>query len=170
MPTSTKESHYPHLSLWSRPRDYAGATWEGYYGAGVGQSRDSGALERANFQAMQNALKGCKGWQVVREGHWAVGWVEWIAISPRARKALAIADKLMAGYEDYPCLDEGLYSQIEDEDAAAIWESCFDKSERVAYLREHSYTAESWRDVRAAVNGDWCAAASMLHSPTDILC
>jgi hypothetical protein len=34
---------------WSHPECYSGQTWEGYYSAGFGQSRDSDSLERSNF-------------------------------------------------------------------------------------------------------------------------
>ena len=78
------------LTRWTRPQCYVGATWEDYFQSGVGQSRDSDALERANFDAMKAALAAIPTpadwphdfapWQVVSENHWAVGWVEWIAI------------------------------------------------------------------------------------------
>lgn len=167
--TIDKPAPYRFLEQWARPSHYMGATWEGYFSSGVGQSRDSDALERANFEAMRRALKGCKGWQVVRESHWAVGWVEWIAISPRASKALKIANEIMEAFADYPCIDEMLYSEIEDDDCRQTWENCYSDRKRLKYLREHSYTAESWRDVRAAVKGDWGAAARMLHSPSDLI-
>ena len=160
---------YENLKQWTRPRNYMGATWEGYYSAGVGQSRDSEALERANFQAMCNALEDCEGWEVVSENHWACGWVEWVAIEPNAHDALRIANNLMARYADYPILDEDMLSRLEDEDCAQTWGSCFNRKDRIDYLRKHSYTAQCWQDVRAAVAGDWCAAANMLHCPSDIL-
>lgn len=89
-----------HLRRWQRPSNYCGAEWIDYYSAGVGQSRDSDALERANFDAMLKALGGERDDEglalslvrVVRETHWAVGWVEWIAIHERATEALQLAD------------------------------------------------------------------------------
>ena len=82
------------LRRWTLPANYMGAKWPDYYSAGVGQSRDSSAFERANFDAMLALLGGEKSGgedpkdegsalslvRVVRASHWAVGWVEWIAI------------------------------------------------------------------------------------------
>ena len=69
------------------------AEWHSYYSAGVGQSRDSDCLEQSNFAAMLASLGGeSETVLVVRESHWAVGWVEWIAIHEADEKALAIAD------------------------------------------------------------------------------
>jgi len=42
---------------WNHPDSYMGATWEGWYSAGFGQSRDSDALEASNFQTAFDELK-----------------------------------------------------------------------------------------------------------------
>ena len=41
-----------HLKQYERPPNYAGPDYYDYFFAGVGQSRDSDNLERANFTAM----------------------------------------------------------------------------------------------------------------------
>jgi hypothetical protein len=84
-----------NLKRWKRPENYFGAEWPEYFSSGVGQSRDSDALERSNFTCMLEALGGESDTViVVRESHWAVGWVEWIAIHQDDDKALEIADKI----------------------------------------------------------------------------
>ncbi|WMT78832.1 hypothetical protein [Bradyrhizobium sp. Ash2021] len=84
-----------HLRRWTMPANYFGAVWPAYYSSGVGQSRDSDALERSNFECMLKALGGeTETVVVVRELHWAVGWVEWIAIHQDDEKALKIADDI----------------------------------------------------------------------------
>src|SRR6266436_1054881 len=61
-----------HLKLWTMPDCYFGEVWPAYYSAGVGQSRDSDALERSNFACMLKAVGGESDTvQVVRESHWA---------------------------------------------------------------------------------------------------
>ena len=45
-----------NLERWKRPFCYMGEEWYDYYSAGVGQSRDSDVLERANFKSMIDAL------------------------------------------------------------------------------------------------------------------
>lgn len=168
---------HTHIQKWTRPQYYMGATWEDWYSAGVGQSRDSDALERANFQAMLTLLKECPeveagdefGLQVVRESHWAVGWVEWIAIHESNTAALEVADKAMARLEDYPVLDEDLRGRMEDEECETVWRDCYDMRERVAYFRKHSHTVTDWRSLMGAMRGDWGYAANMLHCPNDLI-
>lgn len=171
------------VKRWTRPANYAGAEWYGYYSAGFGQSRDSDVLERANFQAAWAALENDRSIdlgecgpdndgptvQIVREGHWAVGWVEWIAIHESDKEALRIAEELCNGVADYPVVDEELYSRLEDEECGETWKNCYNARDRVTYFRTHSYTAESCGALLRAVRGDWYEAASMLHCPSDIL-
>ena len=168
---------YTHIQKWTMPNCYVGATWDGWYSAGVGQSRDSDALERANFEAMRTLLKACpecevgeeNGVQVVRESHWAVGWVEWIAIHESNTAALEVADKAMERLADYPVLDEELWSRFEDEECETVWVKCYTMRERVQYFRRHSHTVTDWRALMSAMRGSWCDAANMLHSPSDLI-
>jgi hypothetical protein len=100
-----------NLERWRLPKDYAGASWPEYYSAGVGQHRDSDCAEQSNFDAMLRLLGGESDTVVVvRENHWAVGWVEWIAIYHCDYKALQIADEAVARLEDYPLLDDDDHS------------------------------------------------------------
>jgi len=46
---------------WKHPSDYAGATWEGWYSAGFGRSRDSDALEESNFTVASRELLKLQG-------------------------------------------------------------------------------------------------------------
>lgn len=171
-----------HLKRWTMPRDYFGAKWPECYSAGAGQSRDSDALERANFKAMQRALpypselpSGEPSWQVVRESHWAVGWVEWIAIHESDENSLRAADEIAEQLAGYPVIDDELFSEIEDEDCAATWTNCFDPAERIEYFRTHSWSNHPFPGesklgmLRKAIAGDWGYAANLLHSPSDLL-
>lgn len=149
-----------NLKLWTMPANYAGEVWPAYYSAGVGQSRDSDDLEASNFAAMLKDLGGeSETVVVVREGHWAVGWVEWIAIHQDDGKALQIADENVARLESYPVLDEDDWSERETESANSIWKDCYSVSERVAYMREHpgQFEFHDWADMRGCVRGDYFA-------------
>lgn len=113
-----------HLKLWTMPDYYVGEVWPATYSAGVGQSRDSSALERSNFTCMLEAIGGeSETVTVVRESHWAVGWIEWIAINQDDDKALEAADKIKASLEDYPVVNDGHLSELEWTEAADYWES-----------------------------------------------
>jgi hypothetical protein len=88
-----------NLKRWTLPHNYIGAIWPNYFSAGVGQSRDSSAVERSNFASMLKALGGeSETVIVVRESHWAVGWVEWIAIHQNDDRALKIADQMFSQF------------------------------------------------------------------------
>jgi hypothetical protein len=60
---------------------------------------------------------------VVRESHWAVGWVEWIAINEADADALAKADEQCGRLECYPVLDEDDFCRREFEAQCEVWEN-----------------------------------------------
>jgi hypothetical protein len=60
---------------------------------------------------------------VLRDSHWAVGWVEAIYIHESDTDRLAIADEIMSALEDYPVADEFDHSELEWETAHAYWAS-----------------------------------------------
>ena len=65
------------INRWTMPDSYYGSQWPEYF-VFLSQSRDSDALTRSNFECGLKALGGeSEAVQVVREGHWAVGWIEW---------------------------------------------------------------------------------------------
>lgn len=103
--------------MWSMPENYSGETWEGWAVAPVGRSRDSDTVEKSNFRvALQRLTHGNDDGEtvvVVRESHWAVGWIEWIAIDPRDRDAMMEAETIATELEDYPVLDEDDVSELE---------------------------------------------------------
>lgn len=175
-----------YLERWTRSANYYGDAWPEHYSSGCGRHRDSEALERANFRAMLNALGFDDSENVaddcptdgddeptrviVRENHWAVGWVEWIAIHESDTDGLAIADKIAEALEDYPVVDDDLFSDMEDCECATTWAECYDPSERLSYLREHIDNRKGvFRDVRKAVAGCWYSAGNLLPCPSDIL-
>lgn len=149
-----------HLKLWTMPDHYAGAVWPGYYSSGVSQSRDSDALERSNFRCMLAAIGGESDTvQVIREGHWAVGWVEWIAIHQDDEKALRIADKINGALEDYPVINEDDWSNEEYEEANEVWANCYSDRERLEFMRSHQidHRFETFADLRGMVRGEYFA-------------
>jgi hypothetical protein len=112
-----------HLKLWTMPQHYAGEVWPGYY-VFLSQHRDSDSLTRSNFDCGLEAIGGeSETVQVVREGHWAVGWVEWIAIHQDDEKALQIADEIKERLEDYPVVNEDHWSELEWNEAQDYWAS-----------------------------------------------
>lgn len=161
-----------NLKRWSMPSHYFGASWPNHYSAGVGQSRDSDCLEQSNFAAMLALLGGESDVvTVVRESHWAVGWVEWIAIeadgTPESDKALQIADEAKERLTDYPVLDENDLSEREQEAANQTWQSCYNEKERIAYIRQHrsQFEFHDYADLIGCVRGKYFAgyASELLY-------
>ncbi len=161
------------LTRWTRPSNYAGASWPDYYLSGFGRSRDSDCLEESNFQTVLAALKALPPFVysapdcdneiesrfVVTENHWAVGWVEWIAIHESDTAAIALCEKLQERRDNYPVLDENDYSERESEEANTVWRDCYSQAERVKYIRAHRSQFE-FRDLRDAIGciqGDYFA-------------
>ena len=104
------------LELWTRPNNYLGQTWEGYY-VFLSQTRDSDTLTRSNFTCGLKHIKNIgKGVAVAHERHWACGWIETILIPQENTRALEIAQKLLDILEDYPVLDEEHYMELEYEE------------------------------------------------------
>ena len=136
----------------------------------AGRSRDSELIEESNWHAILEALGGESDTVAIeRENHWACGWVEHLLIDPADTARVQLANELRERIENYPILDEEDYSRREDESCNQIWTECYRPSERVEYFREHSYTG-TFRELLAAVRGDWYAAASILHCPSDLVC
>jgi len=111
------------LTLWTRPDSYFGAEWHDYY-VFLSQHRDSDSLTRSNFiSAMKRLGDESETVQIVHERHWAVGWVEWIAIHESDLSAIAKAQEMLDKIESYPVLDEDHWSNLEFDEATAYWQS-----------------------------------------------
>jgi len=112
-----------NLDRWTLPDSYAGEHWPEYY-VFLGQHRDSDARDRSNFTCGLAAIGGeSETVQIVWEGHWAVGWVEWIAIHQSDAQALEAADEIAGALSDYPVLDEMHMSELEWTEAEDYWAS-----------------------------------------------
>ncbi len=112
-----------NLKLWTMPESYFGAVWPATY-VFLGQHRDSDELTQSNFAVALASLGGESDTiNVVRESHWAVGWVEWIAIHQDDETALRAADDMLDRLAEYPVLDEEDWSQRETDAADETWAS-----------------------------------------------
>lgn len=164
---------FEHLKLWERPDNYAGATWFDYYPL-AGQHRDSSALGESNFRSFLAALKaeaerlGCvsievgdeaiASFTVERSSHWAVGWVETLLVHKDAPQALLEwCDEQLARLDDYAVFDEDDFSELEIEKANEVWTTCYDVSERVAYIRRHrsQFDFNDFGDMLGCVRGKY---------------
>lgn len=130
---TTTETYIPeNLRRWTLPSDYSGAHWNGYYVAPVSRHRDSDILTESNWKSQWKDLSPLRADvdsddiqspKIVLESHWAVGWVEWVAIHESNAEALRVADELAASLESYPVLDEESHSRMEWDEYADSWGS-----------------------------------------------
>lgn len=127
---------YNKLKRWTMPDSYYGEVWPKHY-VFLAQHRDSDACTRSNFACGLAAIGGESDTVlVIRERHWAVGWVEWVAIHESDTPALAQADKLLDDLDDYPVLDEENLSDLEYTEAEEHWAS-LSVRERVETCAKH---------------------------------
>ncbi len=149
-----------HLTRWTMPDHYFGATWPGYYRAPCSRTRDSDDLTESNFAVCLESLGGESDTvRVVNEGHWAVGWVEWIAIHESDEKALRAAEEIACALADYPALDEMDWSERETESATRVWRDCYDPAERIRYIRDNrtQFDFYDYADLLGCVRGKYFA-------------
>lgn len=164
-----------HLRPWAPPRNWFGQSWHGWY-AFLGQHRDSPVLERSNFDAALTQLKALgefevqdnednhvEGVYVVHESHWAVGWVEWIAIYGDHTAALQLADSISERLQDYPVVDEDHYYHLERDEALRLWAS-LSYEERKELCQRFDVPLREARRTRSIPQGDalWDYLASDL--------
>jgi hypothetical protein len=124
-----------NLRRWSLPDSYMGASWPEYF-VFLAQHRDSDTLTRSNFLAGLAAIGGESDTvQIIREGHWAVGWLEWIAIHESDAKALREADEIAGALTDYPVVSDEHFSELEWSEACEYWER-LSVRERAEFIRD----------------------------------
>jgi hypothetical protein len=151
------------LQAWTMPSSWFGKPWDGYYIAGFGRNRDSDVLENCNFDVAWEALSAVsERVEIVHEGHWAVGWIEWVAIPMDDSEAIKVACELNAAMADYPVLDEGRFSEAEWEEANRVWEKCYDAKERLQYIRDNrsQFEFHSFADILGCVRGKYFAGSA----------
>lgn len=148
-----------HLQRWTRPDNYFGESWPEYF-VFLGQHRDSDALSRSNFTCALKAIGGeTETVHVIREGHWAVGWIEWIAIHQSDSKALETAEEIHCALADYPVVDDEHFSETEMEEANETWLHCYTVEERIDWIRKHrsQFEFRDLSDMLACVRGEYFA-------------
>jgi len=159
------------MKLWTRPSNYIGATWDGWY-VFLGRNRDSDCLTNSNFEKGLEAVQSVMSPDpvpgdpdeaatvlVVSENHWAVGWVEWIAIHESDKAAIAESERIESALESYPVLDEEDFSDREMNEANEVWRDCYNPLERIAYIRGHrgQFEFHDFADLLNCVRGNYFA-------------
>ncbi len=101
---------------WKRPDSYMGPDHDDTSQV-IGRCRDSDLLAQSNFEVALDRLGGESATvEVIRDSHWAVGWVENIRVSKRDRKALKEVKAILNSLEEYGALDDDDYYEREAEE------------------------------------------------------
>ena len=120
------------------------------------RNRDSGVLEGSNWRSALNLLGGeSETVEIHRFGHWACGWYELLCVAAGS-KAHTIAARILEGLEDYPVVDEEDHSCLEHERALEVWSLCYDKQDRVDYIRKHQsdFSFLDYGELLSVVRGE----------------
>ena len=60
---------------------------------------------------------------IVRESHFLVGWVEWVAIHPSNVEAVKAAEEIEACLDRHPVLDDVAFSALERDEYQTAWDN-----------------------------------------------
>lgn len=123
----------------------------------VTRNRDSDILTESNFECALERLGGeSDNVQVIRFGHWACGWWEALCVVEGSNKE-ALAQKMHKDLDGYPVLDENDFSEREMEEANRVWKDCYNKKERLEYIREYrsQFDFHNFSDLMQNIKGEY---------------
>jgi hypothetical protein len=82
-------------------------------------TRDSGALDRSNWQVISGDMDKRFGDSVAveRSSHWACGWVDYLIIDPADGEAVKAAQGWLDTLASYPVADDEHFMQLEHDEA-----------------------------------------------------
>ena len=116
---------YQQLKRYERPPNFAdfGEVNRREYYVALGRHRDSDTLTESNWRVLLKMLGGeSETVLIIRDSHWAVGWVEAIYIHESDTARCEIADRQLQRLEDYPVLDEEDWSALQWDLACEYWQ------------------------------------------------
>ena len=126
-----KRDYYDEvLQRWDHPTGFdSDVNFAGYKPTGYviySRNRDSSILEETNFAAILEDLGGEGDLvRVIRHGHWACGWIEYIMVDDTAPDSLLDqCVDIARALEDYPVFSDSRYSE-------AQWEAIHDHWDRL---------------------------------------
>lgn len=125
------------------------------------RKRDSCAYENSNFRSALKKLGGEQEGKVEvhRFNHWACGWYEMILVNNTEFDVLKAACKVCEAFDDYPVVDEDDLSELEIEEADVVWRECYNRKERVKYMRENpeecNLDDRNFNELLRIARGEW---------------
>ena len=112
----------------------------------LAKTRDSGALEKSNFDAAIDRLTATPAnilgnnedndWAIETSGHWLVGFISFLVVRTNT-EAFNIAQLIQQELKDYAVLDDELYSDYDLEARRYTWDSMSIKN-RIDLLKDNN--------------------------------
>src|SRR6266550_2530360 len=110
-------------SGWDSLANFAGTIPDKHLLVLLSRNRDSDLLAESNWDTVLKFLGGeSDSVQIVRHGHWACGWIEYLMIDGRDTDTVTLAESVESKLEDYPIFDEEDYSNRTYAAAFEYWE------------------------------------------------
>lgn len=155
------------------PDSYIGPDYFGYISL-IGQTRDSGCLERSNFECALEMLgydwnrgttnDGDDSVVVSRASHWLCGWVNVIYVKCDSLEKINIAMDILNSLDDYPVLDDDHFLQLEQDELADLIKNNMEYFERdfAQYLGKETLNRAEKLFIEYSVECDagWCGHES----------
>lgn len=100
------------------------------------RTRDADLLEQSNWHYCVEKFNMADNIDkldvaIERAGHWAVGWIEYLIISPNNMNYVAMAETIERRLHDYPVLDEDAYCNLQWKEAEQyLQDACRDYKAR----------------------------------------
>lgn len=147
------------MEKWRRTENYIGESYFDYYVL-LSHHRDSGLVEKSNFQSALKALNGESDTvKIIRSSHWAVGWIEMILIHESDKESVDKDNEIEKSLESYPILDEDIFGEL-------VTEKETEMHDQIKYDAEHglfaywdlpkNYTDEDiWERAERFISDEW---------------
>lgn len=147
------------MQKWSRTENYIGKSYNDYYVL-LSHHRDSGLVEKSNFNSALKALNGESDTvKVVRFSHWLCGWVEMILIHESDKESIDKGNEIEESLNNYPILDEDAFSEMVTEKEAEMHDQIKYDADHGLYAYwdlPEDYTDEDiWEKVERFISDEW---------------
>ena len=156
---------YANPTAFDSRSNYMGQTPEKDLYVLLGRNRESDLLTESNWDCALERVGGeSETVEIVRFGHWACGWIEYLCVRAES-EAYKIAEEIDMELENYPVLDEDELSEREDNEAQRQWKEFYNVTERVAYVRDNpdQFDFVNYKDMFQCISGEYfCGYASEL--------
>jgi len=147
------------MKKWSRSENYIGESYNDYYIL-LSRTRDSGLVEKSNFNSALKMLNGESDTvKVVRFSHWLCGWIEMILIHESDKVSVDKGFEIEESLNNYPILDEDAFGEMISEKETEMFDQIKYDANHGLYAfwdLPKDYTDEDiWERVERFISDEW---------------